>query len=155
VKKTKKENGNLLQYLENLLDQRTKNLHSLAEELNLLIESIPVIPYECLAGRITGTTYIHKSVKKITGFSPKEFIADTDFWFVRIHPGDTDRILGELTKLKAGDMIKLEYRWQIADGSYKWFSDHVRQYYDKNGDPVYIRGYWQEITEQKAQGKKG
>ena len=136
-------------YLQNLLEQRTRNLLKTNEELSFLLESIPLIPYECAADRTMGITYIHKSVKKITGFSSKDFIADPGFWFRRIHPEDTERIRGEMKDLKDNEKLLLEYRWQIADGSYKWFTDHLQQIMNKQGKPAYILGYWLDITEQK------
>lgn len=154
MKKIHPDSNDPNQYLEKLLEQRTRNLRLTNEELTLLIESIPVIPYECSADRTTGTTYIHKSVEKITGFSPQEFMAAPDFWSERIHPEDRKRILSQLKKLKESDKLSLEYRWQIADGSYKWFSDHLHQFHNKKGEPVYIHGYWQDITEKNTKDER-
>ncbi|NQV01860.1 MAG: PAS domain-containing protein [Bacteroidia bacterium] len=136
-------------YLEKLLEQKNHNLRKTSEELDFLLESIPVIPYECSDDRSTGVTYIHKSVKKVTGFSSQEFLSDPNFWSERIHPDDAKRILGQLGTLKDCGKLTLVYRWQVADGSYKWFSDHFRQLYNKKGEPGTFRGYWLEITEQK------
>jgi PAS domain S-box-containing protein len=148
MKKKLSESSDNFKYLEKLLELRTRNLHKANEELALLLELIPVIIYECNIERTGSATYIHKTVKKITGFSPEEYLGDPHFWFTRIHPDDSDGILERLKYFSENGKLTLEYRWQIADGSYKRFSDHLQQIMDKKGNPLFIRGYMLDTTKQ-------
>ncbi|MEI6890491.1 MAG: PAS domain-containing protein [Bacteroidota bacterium] len=134
-------------YLEKLLAQRTRNLHKTNEQFAFLLESMNIIPYESCANQRSCLSYIHKSLKQVTGFDPGKFTSDHDLWFSRVHPEDMAMISGKLKNWKAGQLLSFEYRWQIADGSYKNFFDCFRQINRKNGKPLYILGFLEDVTE--------
>jgi light-regulated signal transduction histidine kinase (bacteriophytochrome) len=45
--------------------------------------------------------------------------------------------------------IGVEYRWQCADGSYRWFRDQAVLIRDEQGNPKEVIGTWRDITERK------
>ena len=141
------ETGNPAHYLEKLLEQRTRNLHKTNEQFAFLLESLNIVPYECDKDQRDCLAYIHKSVKQVTGFNAEELIADHDLWFSRIHPEDERMVSGKIKHWKAGQPLSFEYRWQVANGSYKIFFDCFRQINKKNGTPSYILGLLEDITE--------
>jgi PAS domain-containing protein len=126
VKKNLSGNEDTFKYMEKLLELRTKNLHKANEELTRLLKLIPVIIYECSSDRTGRTIYIHKSVKEITGYSPEEYIATPDFWFSRIYSEDVKGILVQLATFPEKGKLSPDYRWKIADGTYRRFSDHFQ-----------------------------
>lgn len=48
----------------------------------------------------------------------------------------------------------MEYRFRVADGSYKWFHDFLRLVKKPDGLPDYIIGVWADITERKQAEEK-
>ena len=46
-------------------------------------------------------------------------------------------------------LLATEYRWQCADGAYRWFLDQASLQRDAQGRPAMIVGTWQDITESK------
>lgn len=50
---------------------------------------------------------------------------------------------------------QFEYRFQTADGSYRWFSDHRRLIKLSNRSRSYMVGAWQDITEDKKIRQEG
>ncbi len=45
--------------------------------------------------------------------------------------------------------IATEYRWQCADGVYRWFRDQAVLIRDEQGNPKEIIGTWRDITDRK------
>jgi PAS domain S-box-containing protein len=57
------------------------------------------------------------------------------------------------TLLETG-VITYEYRWRVADGSYKWFYDISKLMKSPSGETSYIIGTWVDITERKKAEEK-
>ena len=95
-----------------------------------------------------GTTWASEDIEAITGFPPSRFVDDPGFWTSRLHPEDRERVLGEFAALLRG-ATETEYRWQCADGTYRWFADRAILKRDAAGRPVEIIGSWQDISERK------
>ena len=148
------ETVNPAHYLEKLLAQRTKNLHKNNKQFAFLLESLNIIPYECDTDQRACLAYIHKSVQQATGFNAEELVSDHDLWFSRIHPEDVRRVSGKIKHWKAGQHLSFEYRWQIANGSYRIFFDCFRQINKKNGTPLNILGFLEDVTERGARDEE-
>jgi PAS domain S-box-containing protein len=115
----------------------------------LVIQSIPMVFYTGHVSPDMATTWISEQVEQITGFAPKQFTEDTMFWQSRLHPDDHDRTLDKYFSVLKEKYIHTEYRWQCANGSYRWFSDHIILITDEQGKPKEIVGIWRDITERK------
>ncbi len=119
-----------------------------AQELSMLLESLPIVTYTCRAGGNFQVTYVSWSVMKMTGYSPYQFIDDPAFWFKCIHEDDRKKFLEELNASPNHEHFQTEYRFRTADGTYKWFSDNRRSVKCPDKNFNHIVGVWQDITEE-------
>ncbi len=134
--------------LENLVKERTEDLEYANEQLTMLMDSLPIIPYSATIDNTLCFTYIGSRVKMITGFFANELIVDHKFWLNHIHPDDQDKALQEVEKLNERINIQHEYRFQNRDGSYRWIRDTLRLIKSSDGSPKRVAGTWQDISEE-------
>lgn len=139
--------------LQSVHDARAEMIR-LNQRLSLILEQQPVIPYTCRAGGDFGATYISPSVIRVTGYRPEQLLDDSSFWADHLHPGDRQRVFEEIGAVFEHDHHEHEYRWQVADGSYRWFYDTVQLIRDDQGNPDYMVGAWLDITERKVLNRK-
>lgn len=95
------------------------------------------------------STYVSDNIKKITGYTPKDFINDPKFWRKHLHPDDVDRVYKGLDKLLKEDRYSHEYRFKCADGKYHWLRDELLLVRDKDGEPKEVIGYCVDVTKRK------
>ena len=119
------------------------------EQLSLVIENLPIVPYMAETGGDFGTAYVSQTVKAVTGFSAQDFMSSPTFFSDHIHPEDRGRVIASLAAVSDGDRREDEYRWRVADGSYKWIGDISRVVSSPDGETSHIIGAWHDITERK------
>jgi PAS domain S-box-containing protein len=93
------------------------------ERLRLLLGSLPVAIFIAPVDPGVDLLMITGNVEAITGYTEKEFLAEPDFWRKRLHPDDRERVLNGFEEAKTTGGISIEYRWQMANGNYKWIHD--------------------------------
>jgi PAS domain S-box-containing protein len=115
-----------------------------------IVEQVPAIIYTDSAQEIAKTLYISPQLKAITGYEPKEWIADPGLWSRILHPDDRERVLEEYTQTYAQQLPSIsEYRMATKDGRYIWVSDETRLIRDKQGKPLFWQGVMIDITARK------
>ncbi len=119
------------------------------EQLSLIVDSLPIVPYTREASEGFPFRYIGAAIGRLTGHAPQSFLADPLFWFNHIHPDDRHRALPKFQELEEHGTEKCEYRFQIADGTYRWFASIRRLVQRAAGESAYIVGAWQDISEEK------
>jgi PAS domain S-box-containing protein len=124
-------------------------LKNTTEQLSILLESLPIIPYTCKAGRDFVLTYIGNRVEEITGYKVNQCIEDSSFWVKHIHPDDQDMVGSAFQELYKCGENNYQYRFRVADGSYKWFNNIQRLIKLPDGTVSHITGSLQDITEGK------
>jgi PAS domain S-box-containing protein len=125
-------------------------LRTTTEQLSLILEQLPIVPYTREPEGYFPATYMGPTAKTVTGYDPENFIQDPHFWLTHVHPEDKKIILkGEISQLLKKSYHQQEYRWQIADGSYKWFLDTLRLVTSPENEKQYVIGAWFDITERK------
>jgi len=132
--------------------QMEDQLKQTTEQLSLLLEHLPIVPYTAEAEGDFKATYINQSVTAITGYVPEDFTANPVFWVAHIHPEDKPTVFDKMNKFVEQGTQEMEYRWQIADGTYKWFSD-IARLVKKSDNSHYIVGAWHDITKRKQMKK--
>lgn len=138
------------------LAKTNKALQETSDHLSLILESLPIVSYTCTNGNKTSKiTFVSKSVKEITGYTPAQFISNPLFWQEHIHPDDLKRISAEIRSATQKGTHTFEYRFLAADGSHRWFSDHRRLIRPAKRGRSYIIGAWQDITEEKRIRQEG
>jgi PAS domain S-box-containing protein len=93
--------------------------------------------------------YMSEAVVSMTGFEPREFIGDPEFWVGRINPDDLRRYYSELPQLWKQGRPSVEYRFLHKDGTYRWIREEAKVIRDAAGKPMEVIGYWTDVTEQK------
>jgi PAS domain S-box-containing protein len=134
--------------LEGFISDITDNKR-IEEQLSVLLESLPIVPYTCNADGHFAITYVGNAIHEITGFTPQQFMKDPTFWFDHVHPDDRKRVFGELSELFVSSEFQHEYRFRTYDMSYKWVRDIRRTVKLHDKRISHIAGTWQDITEEK------
>jgi len=94
-------------------------------------------------------------VERILGFTPEEYLADSELWSELIHPDDRQRILGEAEYFYAtGEPFISEYRTFTRDGQTLWLHDEAVMLGDITGKFQFIQGVRMDITERKLAEEK-
>ncbi|MDZ4861504.1 MAG: PAS domain-containing protein [Candidatus Hydrogenedentes bacterium] len=125
-------------------------LRASEQQKALILSSLPVCFY---TGKFDGSKFITKwvsgSVESLTGFPPSEFLGESTLWFRRVHPDDAEAVSAELASVVKRGRAAAEYRWQCADGSYRWFWNQPVQIPADSDRPSQVVGIWLDITERK------
>ncbi len=138
-----------LKHTINLYEQERGQLKEKETRERLILKAMPMAFYIAYPFDDYGGTWVSDQIEDISGFTPHRFTEDQGLWAARLHPEDRQRALSVFDELADKGSIALEYRWQVADGSYKWFLDNATIVRDAEGKPVHIIGTWLDITESK------
>jgi two-component system cell cycle sensor histidine kinase/response regulator CckA len=115
----------------------------------LVLRSLPMAFYIAQPWGDFGGTWVSEQIDRVSGFTVQQFLADPHLWAARLHPEDQARVLAAFEGLLDKDALKIEYRWQAADGRYLWFLDQAVLVRDESGEPKEVVGTWLDITERK------
>jgi PAS domain S-box-containing protein len=137
------------------LTKANKALKETTNQLSLVMEFLPIVSYTCDIDENLTITFVSNSVREITGYTPEQFMENPSFWQEHIHPEDQIYILKKLKSTAKKKTQQFEYRFQTADGSYRWFSDHRRLIKPGSRSRSHMVGAWQDITEDKRIRQEG
>jgi PAS domain S-box-containing protein len=98
----------------------------------------------------------NKGILNVFGYSESEVGITSKWWFDRIHPEDSIKMSVKLYSFLEQKTEKWqdEYRFQCADGSYKYVFDRGFLVKDLNGKPIRMIGAIQDITKQKEEEQR-
>ncbi|MEK8180171.1 PAS domain S-box protein [Flavobacterium buctense] len=98
----------------------------------------------------------NKGIQGIFGYKKEEVGKTSKWWFERIHPEDSLKMSVKLYSFLEQKTEKWqdEYRFQCADGSYKYVFDRGFLVKDKEGKPIRMIGAIQDITKQKEEEQR-
>ena len=132
------------------LKQTEQALLEAETKFHTLIEQIPAAVYTDAIDELSTTLYISPQVKRISGYTPEEWIADPELWANIIHPEDRERVIAKhLETNRTGERFLVDYRLIARDGRVVWVRDEATLLKDSNGKPLYWQGVMLDITEQK------
>ncbi|MDZ7921274.1 EAL and GGDEF domain-containing protein [Rhodoferax sp.] len=89
-------------------------------------------------------------MESISGYTPQEWMAASDFWHSRIHPDDRPMAQAAQAELLQAGQIAYEYRFRHKDGSYRWIHDRVVLLRDKANSTTQVMGTWLDVTDRKT-----
>jgi PAS domain S-box-containing protein len=119
------------------------------EQLALILASLPVVVYASDLAPEGRVTYVSPNCNQVMGITTSAFLSSRDAWRLRLHPDDAARAIAESERPIDGCHIQREYRWQMPDGSYRWFCNAAQPVCDATGTAVRLVGIWMDITERK------
>jgi PAS domain S-box-containing protein len=115
-----------------------------------IIQSLPMVLYLEPAGLTRQIpNFVSGDIEAISGFSYEQLKADPQVWVERLHPDDRERVITALRGREASGRFSIEYRWQCADGSYKYLLDQSVMVPDGEGRPLEFAGTLIDVTEQR------
>ena len=123
------------------------------QKMEALIHSIDGIVWE----RTPDTfqfTFISRQSVNILGYEPQQWLAEPQFWEKKLHPQDATkaaRIGHEMAT--RGQPYSFDYRMIAADGRTVWIRESGTILMEK-GEPVAMRGIFQDITQAKADAEQ-
>ncbi len=129
--------------------QTEKALKTSETKQGLIMRTLSVASYSARASGNFGALWVSDNVDVISGFPSTAFLEDADLWVSRLHPVDRERVLLAFQRLPEVGTVNTEYRWQIADGTYRWFLDNAVLQNNPDGVAREIVGIWMDITPQK------
>jgi len=116
-----------------------------------ILQSLPIVLYlEDRDANPRIPRFVAGNFKALTGFDFDAVGANPHLWEERLHPEDKDRALAAIASRRGAQSGALEYRWQCADGSWKFFLDQAVLLRDDMGNMAEFAGTILDITERKA-----
>ncbi len=99
----------------------------------------------------TGRVRRNDAVESLLGYANNREISHTDWWRSKLHPEDAAGIEESLNSVinEDGNNWSGEYRYQCADGSYKYFLDRAFLIRNEDGKLLNMIGSMLDITERK------
>ena len=86
----------------------------------------------------------------ITGFALDDVRRQPTKRGGQAHPDDRDAVLATIEARRTTGRSSIEYRWQSADGTYRYFLDQAVLLRDSDGRPIEFAGTLTDITEQRS-----
>jgi len=120
----------------------------------LILSSLPMAFYTAQPSAPFSRIWVTEQIERISGFPASKFIEDKHFWSSRIHPDDRKRVLNRFETIPHRGAVAVEYRWQCADDSYRWFVSQAVLIKDEQGNPKEIIGTWRDVSERKQAEEK-
>ena len=122
-------------------------LRASESRLAYLLRSAPTVVYTAIAEGDFGATFYSPNLYQLLGWQPSQFVADSGFWLDHVHPDDREQVLAHMAILPEHGELVLEYRFEHADGRWRWMRDAVRLLRDPAGGPDELVGSWIDISE--------
>lgn len=137
------------------LQEFQEKLQESETRLQSMISNFPGAVYRCENNEHWSMHYLSQTVEQLTGYSLKEFFDPHRRSFTDIiHPEDSlknnRQVQEALSAKKSFDLI---YRFQRADGSWRWAEEMGVGIYDEHGKVKFIDGFIWDITEAEEHSK--
>jgi diguanylate cyclase (GGDEF)-like protein/PAS domain S-box-containing protein len=114
-----------------------------------LVSSLDAIVWEA-DGDDYRMTFVSPRSLDITGYPPEIWLTEPEFWERHLHPDDRDNAMAVTdAAINALKSIRIEYRFRVANGEYRWFSDVIRVIRKADGSGHRLVGVMIDITDQK------
>jgi len=127
-----------------------QELRRAQQQQEAIIESLPIVLYlEDVHAAPRMPKFVSGNFPSVTGFEFADLGRNPSMWVDRLHPDDRARVIDAMAARPLGRSLSVEYRWQCADGRYKYFLDQAVLLRDALGNPVEYAGTLLDVTERK------
>lgn len=128
---------------------RTEQARDEAEKLyQSLVEQLSAVTYIAELGLEGTWRFVSPQIKRLLGFSPREWLADSRNWIKHVHPEDHEMVKVAEEATLSGNSFRAEYRIFRRDGGMLWVNDSGSLVRGSDGQPL-LHGVMLDITEQK------
>jgi CheY-like chemotaxis protein len=115
-----------------------------------IINSLPIVLYlepdHCFP-RVP--RFVGGNFEIVTGYPVEALQDNPDLWAERLHPDDRDRALSALKERTRTGVMGIEYRWQCANGEFKYFLDQAAVLPSPKGAPAEFAGTLIDVSDRK------
>ncbi|MFW3146578.1 MAG: PAS domain S-box protein, partial [Thermoplasmatota archaeon] len=169
-KKTERELDRHREHLEELVDQRTKELTKTNKELeeeirermeaegkliesqrkmSLLLDNLPGMAYRCLNDRDWTMEFISEGCLDLTGYSPADFVDNAKVSYNEIiHPDDRGMVWDEVqTSIDKRKPFRITYRITSREGMEKWVWEQGQGVFSEDGSLLALEGFITDTTD--------
>jgi PAS domain S-box-containing protein len=93
------------------------------------------------------TLQVSTACKKVYGYAPADFIADSDLWIKLIHPDDSHLVEKIRDELRKGNAVKRRFRIIHKNKSTRWIEAKLFPTLNKKGEWIRTDGICTDITQ--------
>jgi PAS domain S-box-containing protein len=133
------------------LRERRKAEHARTEaeiKYRMIVEQVAAISYIAEPGVTGRWYYVSPQIQSILGFTPEEWLEDSENWLQHIHPDDHAAVNAAEAAGLQGKSFQAEYRITHKDGRTVWISDTATITQGSENHPV-MEGFMVDISERK------
>jgi signal transduction histidine kinase/ActR/RegA family two-component response regulator len=131
--------------------QIARELAASRERETAILQSLPILLYlEPVSASPRQPEFVSGDFAAMTGFQFDEVSSDPGLWERRLHPEDVPRVLAAIDARQSTGRLSIEYRWQCADGRFKYFHDQAVLVTDPGGGVAQFAGTLTDVTEQRV-----
>lgn len=135
--------------------QAEKALRNSETKFRSLITHLPTVVYMTPVDDASSTLYVSPQIESLSGYTPKEWLADPKLWSRTVHPEDRPKVLKQAADTDQGRApFEMDYRMITRDGALVWVHDQLTLVNDLEGKPQYWQGIMLDITERKQAEQK-
>uniref|UniRef100_A0A832A661 histidine kinase n=1 Tax=Desulfacinum infernum TaxID=35837 RepID=A0A832A661_9BACT len=136
------------QNLEQLVEERTRQLRAQQRDYEILLKTLPCIVY---TGRKDWSVcFLSDQFEAVTGYPREVFLSGKKRWNECILPEDFSAAVEAVKKAMTNDGAFLrEYRIRDGQGRVRWIQDRGRIVFDENGAVDHVCGVLFDITERR------
>lgn len=149
------KNFNIKDKIEQLVEQKTKELRESEERFKLAINGADLGIWDWYIK--TGDVYFNERWARMLGYELDEIEPNVKSWELLLNPDDQKVVMDELTKHLEGKIpiYKSEHRLKTKDGKWKWVLDTGKVFErDENGEPIRATGVHLDIDVTKNYQEK-
>lgn len=116
-----------------------------------LVERMPAaIFYVDASDNVSSALYMSPQVEDMLGYTPEEWLTDSELWIKTLHPEDRERVLAEHARTRtSGEPFVVEYRLVARNGHAVWVRDEAAFSPAEDGQSECWRGVLIDIAERK------
>jgi diguanylate cyclase (GGDEF)-like protein/PAS domain S-box-containing protein len=128
-------------------------LETTRERLASIFHSLPDVVWS-VALPARQLIYVSPAVAQVYGRTPREALANSDFWVDAIHPEDRERVMAEWPGSSPDKIHDSEYRIVRPDGAVRWVNVRRRVFTSAAGVPERVDGLVRDITDAVRQRER-
>jgi PAS domain S-box-containing protein len=146
-----RENRRYHEHLEELVCERTRELHDSENRYRRLLESVTSYVFTTtFSGGKPVRTVHHHGCEALTGFAPEEYDVDPDLWLRMVYEEDRPLVLDMAQRIPdAIDPIRFDHRLVTKNGSVRWVQNTLVPHRDTQGRLLAYDGIIADITERR------